>query len=78
MTKDEYQLVGNNYDHKSDIPKEHDIYYRCLFCESIIASLPDGFVRCKCRNVVIDIDYFRMRVGDFKNFEVLRKITKEK
>jgi hypothetical protein len=68
-----FQIIGKNYKNTADVPKDDDIYYRCTDCGDIIPSVPDDNIGCKCGNIYIDKDWWRLVVVDFGKFEVLRK-----
>jgi hypothetical protein len=70
-----FQAVGKNYKNTADVPKDDDIYYRCTDCGDVIPSVPDDNIGCKCGNVYIDKDWWRLVVVDFGKFEVLLKIS---
>jgi hypothetical protein len=69
----QYELVGNNYTDTAAVPKDDDIWYRCLECGQVIPSVPSGNCGCKCGNVFIDKDCWRLVVVNFSKFEVLKK-----
>jgi hypothetical protein len=71
--ENEYELISDDY-RNYPVPKRHDVYYRCKSCDVSIPSLPSAFVRCKCGNIHIDIDVFRMGIEDFTKFETVRVI----
>jgi hypothetical protein len=74
MTGHKYDLIGNEYDDTADVPKDHNIVYRCTECGGIVPSVPRSSIGCRCGNVIIDKDYWRLDVANFKGFEVLRKV----
>jgi hypothetical protein len=39
----------------------------------MIPSQPRDNVGCKCGNIFIDIDYFRLAIKDYSKFQALRK-----
>lgn len=71
--ENKYELICDDY-RSHPVPKGHDVYYRCKSCDVSIPSLPSSFVRCKCGNILIDIDVFRMSIEDFTRFEAVRVI----
>ena len=73
MIEHDYELIGDNYNDTSNVPKDDDIYYRCKDCRDVIPSVPDDNIGCSCGNVFIDKDYWRLVVANMKNFEVVRK-----
>ncbi|MCA9243006.1 MAG: hypothetical protein KDA32_03555 [Phycisphaerales bacterium] len=74
MTKPDYELVGDNYANTSLVPKDRDLVYRCKLCGGTIPSLPARSIGCGCGNVAIDKDCWRLYIGDYGSFEVLRRI----
>ena len=73
MRQREFELLTASVRDESEAPKGPDIYYRCTICSVAIPSQPDDNVGCKCGNIFIDIDYFRLVVRDFNPFEVVRR-----
>jgi len=73
MTNYDYELIGNTYEDTADVPKDDDMYYRCMSCGTIIPSVPDDNIGCECGNVFIDKDCWRLEVDHFEKFEVLRR-----
>lgn len=73
MIENEYELIGNDYNDTANVPKDHDIYYRCTACCTMIPSVPDDNIGCECGNVFIDKDYWRLIVANMKQLEVVRK-----
>jgi hypothetical protein len=78
MNKKDFELIGDNYNDISEIPKDRDIFYSCLNCGCIIPSVPRGNIGCGCGNIFIDKDYWRLIVADMEKFNVVRKKKKEK
>ena len=70
---DEYEVIGTNYKLTSEIPRDKDIFYKCMECGGIISSTPKGKMGCKCRDIFIDKDYGRLIVDDLSKIEVIRK-----
>ncbi|WP_316358421.1 hypothetical protein [Devosia sp.] len=68
-----HQLVGTNYASTGDIPKDHDIFYRCDECGDFVPSVPKRNLGCRCGNVFVDKDYWRLHIGDMSKMSVLRK-----
>jgi hypothetical protein len=56
----------------SEVPKGHAVYYQCSKCFSIIPCSPPDNMGCKCGNVFIDVDCFRLDVRDFAHLVVLK------
>ena len=72
--KAEYKVIAANISDASRAPKGHSVFYRCKKCGGSIPSQPEDNVGCPCGNIVIDIDYFRLDVNDFGQFEVVKRI----
>ncbi len=73
MTEERFELLTVAVRDESEAPKGPDIYYRCRLCSCMVPSQPNDNVGCKCGNIFIDIDYFRLVVRDFGAFEVVRR-----
>ena len=76
MTDEKYEIIVDNVTDTGQAPKGKGVYYRCTLCNDVIPSSPKDNIECKCANIVIDIDYFRLHVRDFSYFQVVRKIQK--
>lgn len=74
MSEHDYELLGNDYHDTASVPKDDDIYYRCLDCGGVIPSVPRRNVGCNCGNIFIDRDYWRLVVANMKRLEVLRRL----
>lgn len=59
---------------ETPIPRGRDVLYECLRCGDIIPSLPPDNLGCKCDNVFIDIDAFRILIEDYTKFRLVRKV----
>ena len=70
----EVYIIGKHYTNTADVPKGDGIYYRCMDCGDSIPSVPDDSIGCRCGNVAIDKDCWRLMVVNFGQFEVYRKI----
>ncbi len=66
------EIVGTGYTSTADIPKDTDLYYRCEDCGDVIPSVPEQNAGCKCGNVFIDKDYWRLVVADLGKVSVLK------
>ena len=75
MSDPNYVVIGINYASTAAVPKDDDIFYRCDDCGDIIPSVPSHNIGCKCGNVFIDKDYWRLIVADLTKLSVLRKIS---
>ena len=49
---------------KAGYPAGPRLFYVCERCGDVLASQPDDNTHCRCRNVIIDIDYGRFSVED--------------
>lgn len=73
MTDQREILLGKISD-TSEAPKGRDIYYRCLRCGDVIPSQPKDNVGCRCRNIYIDVDWFRLVVENYEQFQPVQLI----
>ena len=76
MTSETWEIVRSDVRDTADAPRGKDLYYRCTLCNVDVPSQPRDNVGCKCGNIFLDIDYFRMFVRDFDSFLVVRRIKK--
>jgi len=60
----------------SEANRGDKIFYRCLFCETMISSVPTNSVSCKCGSLHIDIDMFRFCVQNLAKIQVLERTKK--
>jgi hypothetical protein len=65
--------IGTNWISTADVPKDNDIVYRCTGCGGAIPSVPIDNIGCRCGNVFIDKDSWRLVVVDLARLEVLRE-----
>lgn len=61
----------NKINNTKDAPRGKNIFYLCKTCNIQIPSQPNDNVGCECENIYIDIDYHRLVVKDFNNFQAL-------
>lgn len=76
MSRATYQVLMTGLRDTHDAPRDTDIFYRCRICDTLVPSIPKEVVWCKCRNILIDIDYFRLAVKDKTQFEAVRKLPR--
>ncbi len=74
MMHEKFEKLSVTVRDESEAPKGSDIFYRCQLCSCAISSQPNDNVGCKCGNIFIDVDYFRLVVRDFSAFEVVRRV----
>lgn len=73
MNDTEYNVIGRHYEDTSQVPKDEDIFYRCIECGGLIPSVPTENIGCDCGNVFIDKDCWRLVVANIARFEVVRR-----
>lgn len=73
MKDGNYVVIGTGFNSTAEVPKDYDIFYRCTNCGSIIPSVPRGNIGCKCGNIFIDKDYWRLIVEDLGKLEAIKK-----
>ena len=76
MNNDTYKVVSANFKSTADVPKNGDIFYRCMECGEVIPSIPADNIGCKCGNVFIDKDCWRLIVVNLSKLEVVRKLKR--
>ena len=62
------------FDVSKGYPAADDLYYECLTCVDIVPSKPSDDIACKCKNVIIDVGYGRMDIGDVGKTRLFRLI----
>jgi len=45
---------------------------QCLQCSDVIPSVPEDNISCRCDNIYIDIDMWRLDIDDFEKMEVVK------
>jgi len=73
MSNLEYEIISSAFNSTADVPRDKDIFYRCNICGTVIPSVPSDNIGCKCGNVFIDKDYWRLVVVDLTKSEAVRK-----
>ena len=68
----DFEVVASGFMRTSDVPKNHDLFYRCMNCGSVVPSVPDDNMGCDCGNVFIDKDYWRLIVVELSKLEVVK------
>jgi hypothetical protein len=48
------------FDPKVVWPSEDNLYYQCLRCGDTVPSKPREFIRCRCGNISIDPEAYRL------------------
>ncbi len=62
-----FEPIGSGYTNTSQVPKDNDLLYRCTLCGATIRSVPRETGGCKCGNIFIDKECWRLIVEDFKH-----------
>jgi len=71
MSEQKFRIISENIKDTSEVKKGNNIYYKCTKCGDIIPSKPNDNIGCQCGNVFIDIDYHRLSIDNYDNFQVL-------
>lgn len=53
-----------SFDPAKGYPAGAGLFYECLRCGEVVTSMPVVGIRCKCRNIMIDVDYGRIKIQD--------------
>jgi hypothetical protein len=54
----------HNFNPVNGYPAGSNLFYECLRCGEIVPSRPSDSTHCKCRNIMIDVDYGRIKIQD--------------
>lgn len=68
-----FESDGVEYSLESKLPKGEEYYYQCMVCRTILPSNPIEPVRCACRNIALDPEMFKLRIDNYKKFNVLKE-----
>lgn len=74
MINEKFKIILKDVKDTSEVPKDLNIYYHCLECDDIIPSVPKDNIACRCDNIYIDIDMWRLDIRDYTKFEVVKHI----
>ena len=55
----------HTFDPSVGYPAGPNLIFECLKCGESIPSRPSDNVSCKCHNIMIDVDYGRIRIKDY-------------
>lgn len=64
MNNTQRTRIYHDYNPAAGYPAGSNLYYECLGCGDIVPSQPPDSVACKCRNIMIDFDYGRLKIQD--------------
>jgi len=53
-----------SFDPRVGYPAGSRLFYECRRCGEVLPSQPNDSEHCKCRNIMIDVDYGRFSVED--------------
>ncbi len=67
-----YEVIKRGIADTSEAPKGKGVFYRGTECGELVSSVPKENVGCRCGNIFIDIDYFRLAVRDDSKFEAVK------
>jgi len=74
----EFRVLKDGIRCESEADIGRNIFYKCLYCETIIPSTPKDSIGCKCGRIAIDFDMHRLCVEDLTKIQVLEKVKKAK
>jgi hypothetical protein len=60
----ETKRTYHNLDPAAGYPAGGNLFYECERCGDILPSRPEDSTHCKCRNIMIDADYGRIKIQD--------------
>lgn len=61
----------------SGYPAGSGIFYECLECNEIIPSKPEDDIACRCRNIMIDVGYGRLKIFNHNTFQIFQACEEE-
>jgi len=73
MESQNFRILKDGIRCTSEANRGDQIFYRCLFCETMISSVPNHSVSCKCGSLHIDIGMFRFVVQNLAKIQVLER-----
>lgn len=73
MNTQKSKVIAEGMNDSAQAPKGKRIYYLCTNCNDLIPSQPKDNIGCRCGNVFIDIDYFRLVVREFAQFKAVER-----
>jgi hypothetical protein len=56
--------VYYDVDPATGYPAGSDLFYECQRCGDVLPSRPEDNAACTCRNIMIDVDYGRIKIQD--------------
>ena len=72
--KEKFDVYKRYFMRFRKIPRGKNLYYRCSKCNDMVPSVPGESCGCRCGNVFIDVDWFRLAVEDYSAFEIMIKV----
>lgn len=64
MSSENTKRSYHNFDPTSGYPAGSNLFYECQRCGEIVPSRPQDSTHCQCRNIMIDVDYGRIKIQD--------------
>jgi len=64
MSNNNPQKTYHAFNPSSGYPAGSNLFYECLRCGEVVPSRPPDSTHCMCRNIMIDVDYGRIKIQD--------------
>jgi hypothetical protein len=64
MSDENQKRSYHNFNPANGYPAGSNLYYECLRCGEVVPSRPSDSTHCQCRNIMIDVDYGRVKIQD--------------
>lgn len=64
MNTDNPKRSYHNFNPSAGYPAGSNLFYECQRCGEAIPSRPPDSIYCRCRNIMIDVDYGRITIQD--------------
>lgn len=68
-----YYIIQKHINDTSEAMLGKNIFYHCKSCNEIISSQPIESIGCECGNITIDVDYHRLVVRNYNEFETMQR-----
>jgi hypothetical protein len=70
MSHDNASREYHTFDPANGYPAANGLYYECLRCGDVVSSRPPDSTHCKCRNIMLDVDYGRLEIEDHSKVQL--------
>ena len=75
MSTDNPKKSYHSFNPATGYPAGSNLFYECQRCGVSIPSRPPDSTHCKCRNIMIDVDYGRIKIQDHTQVKLYSLMT---